>query len=102
MIAQVAPGPPVLDQLGPIILVLVIGAVVVVTLLVMYQIRIAELIHRKGEGKAENRDALADEIRALRSEIGDLRDRVNAQAITLDRGVPILPDSQEIHGRTSS
>lgn len=72
VVPMLALGIPILALLIPI-----------VAILSAHQRRMAEIIHQN-KGHDVSQDHLLAEMRALRGEISDLRERMNQQAIALD------------------
>ena len=65
----------------PIVAILIGGLIAVVTMLTNHQRKMAELYRQDNM----NQPGLVDEIRAMRGEMADLRDRVNQQTLMLER-----------------
>lgn len=65
----------------PIVAILIGGLIAVVTMLTNHQRKMAELYRQDHM----NQPGLVDEIRAMRGEMAELRDRVNQQTLMLER-----------------
>ena len=65
----------------PIVAIVIGGLIALVTMLTNHQRKMAELLRRDVQAQP----GLVDEIRAMRGEMADLRDRVNQQTLMLER-----------------
>ncbi|HXH61533.1 MAG TPA: hypothetical protein VNI20_09260 [Fimbriimonadaceae bacterium] len=65
--------------LVPIVSILVVGAFAVAKMLTSHQRQMVELMQRQS-----NEPGLVDEIRAMRREMAELRDRVNQQTLMIE------------------
>ncbi len=73
-------GEPELALLIPIVAILIGGLIAIVTMMTNHQRKMAELLRRD----VQQQPGLVDEIRAMRSEMADLRDRVNQQTLMIE------------------
>jgi hypothetical protein len=64
----------------PIVAIVVGGLIAITTMLTHHQRKMAELLRKD----AQEKPGLVDEIRAMRGEMADLRDRVNQQTLMLE------------------
>lgn len=72
----------------PIIAIAVGGLIAITSMLINHQRKMAELLRND----ARSQPGLADEIRAMRGEMADLRDRVNQQTLTIESSrAPLRP-----------
>lgn len=77
----------------PIVAILIGGLIAITTMLTNHQRKMAELMRRD----VQNQPGLTDEIRAMRAEMADLRDRVNQQTLMIEsKRAP-----QEVQQRTA-
>jgi hypothetical protein len=65
----------------PIVAIVIGGLIALVTMLTNHQRKMAELLRKD----VQQPTGLVDEIRALRGEMSELRDRVNQQTLMLER-----------------
>lgn len=63
----------------PIIAIFTGGAIAVASIITKHQRQMAEMIR-----KEQKEPGLVDEIRAMRAELADLRDRVNQQTLAIE------------------
>ena len=64
----------------PIVAIVIGGLIAITTMLTAHQRKMAELFRKDVQGQP----GLVDEIRAMRSEMADLRDRVNQQTLMIE------------------
>jgi hypothetical protein len=81
----------------PIIAIIIGGLIAITTMLTNHQRKMAELLRKD----VQHQPGLADEIRAMRLEMADLRDRVNQQTLTIEnsRAVARPPAAPEVSER---
>lgn len=77
-IAQVDAG--VVAVLIPIAAILVGGLIAITTMMTNHQRKMAELLRKDVQAQP----GLVDELRAMRAELSELRDRVNQQTIAIE------------------
>jgi len=65
----------------PIVAIAIGGLIAITTMLTNHQRKMAELLRKDMQAQP----GLVDEIRAMRSEMAELRDRVNQQTLMLER-----------------
>jgi hypothetical protein len=70
----------------PIVAIAVGGLIAITTMMTNHQRKMAELLRRD----AQQQPGLAEEIRAMRSEMAELKDRVNQQTLMLESR-PVKP-----------
>jgi hypothetical protein len=80
----------------PIIAIATGGLIAITSMLINHQRKMAELLR----SDAQNQPGLADEIRAMRGEMADLRDRVNQQTLSIENSrspqrPPAVPEVSE-------
>jgi HAMP domain-containing protein len=68
----------------PIVALVIGGLIAITTMLTNHQRKMAEILR-----KDVQQPDLASEIRAMRQEISDLKDRVNQQALSIDDRVRV-------------
>ena len=73
--------PEVMVFLIPIVAIGIGGLIAITTMLTNHQRKMAELLRKD----AQAQPGLVDEIRAMRGEMAELRDRVNQQTLMLER-----------------
>jgi hypothetical protein len=71
--------PGIIGVFIPIVAIVIGGIIAVTTMLTNHQRKMAELYRRDAQ-----QPGLLDEIRAMRAEMADLRDRVNQQTLMLE------------------
>lgn len=69
----------ILALMIPIIVIFIAGLVAVAAIMTAHQRKMAELVQ-----KNQNDPGLIDELRAMRGELADLRDRVNQQTLAIE------------------
>ena len=81
----------------PIIAIAVGGLIAITSMLINHQRKMAELLRTE----AQAQPGLAEEIRAMRGEMADLRDRVNQQTLTIESTRPAVrpPTAPEVAER---
>lgn len=79
-LAQVDPG--AIAVLIPVVAIVIGGLIAITTMLTNHQRKMAEIMRKD----VQNPD-LVNEVRAMRQEMAELRDRVNQQALSLEERV---------------
>ncbi len=73
-------GEPDIIFLVPIVAIVIGGLIAIVTMMTNHQRKMAELLRQD----FQQQPGLVDEIRAMRSEMSELKDRVNQQTLMLE------------------
>ena len=63
----------------PIVAILMVGFISVAKMIMVHQSKMAEMVAKQG-----SEPGLVDELRAMRSDIAELRDRVNHQTLAIE------------------
>ncbi|MBX3096517.1 MAG: hypothetical protein KF812_06620 [Fimbriimonadaceae bacterium] len=71
-----------MDNVLPIISVVLVFGIPIIAILTAHQRKMAELIHQRNSGVDQN---LANELLAMRREMSEMRDRLNALTVASDR-----------------
>lgn len=69
----------ILALMIPIVAIVMVGFIAVAKMIMVHQSKMAEMVAKQG-----SEPGLVDEIRAMRGEIAELRDRVNHQTLALE------------------
>lgn len=69
----------ILALMIPIIVIFIGGLIAVAGIMTSHQRKMAEMVR-----KSQNEPQLIDELRAMRGELADLRDRVNQQTLAIE------------------
>ena len=69
----------ILALMIPIVAIVMVGFITVAKMIMVHQSKMAEMVAKQG-----SEPGLVDEIRAMRGEIAELRDRVNHQTLAIE------------------